>query len=433
MAALSMSDLAAAERHAFEAHIQTLQDEVARLQAIQHQQAADARAYQRPEPFRTVFDQSPLGHKIIGPDLLIRQANAASATLLGLESSLEVVGHAILEFTHPDSQAEWAGLQAALWTHRLPSFALEACLLRSDGMTRWCRVTSVLFWHEGEELGYTTLEDISARKHLEARVQQHHQDLQTFNEELQVTNEELQVANEELLNTNTALGKLNMELDSFVYAASHDLRSPLSNLQGLVQALWRQLPPDSAQRPLSKPILDMMQDSLARLGQSLDRLADFSTTYAPQELPRERVELSRVLEEVRQEVGPLLAATQGQLVVDLAGNPGLWFAAKHVYSVLFNLISNALKYRHPDRLPRVQVRSHREAGRLVVRVQDNGLGLSPAQPGQLFHLFKRLHNHPEGTGVGLYLVKKILDNAGGSVQVESVLGQGSTFTVFFPT
>ncbi|RZK31121.1 MAG: HAMP domain-containing histidine kinase [Hymenobacter sp.] len=303
----------------------------------------------------------------------------------------------------------------------------------SDGTTRWCRVTSVLFWYEGEELGYTTLEDISARKYLEARVQQHRQDLQTFNEELQVTNEELQVANEELLNTNTALGKLNMELDSFVYAASHDLRSPLSNLQGLVQALWRQLPPDSAQRRFSQPILEMMQDSLARLGQALDRLADFSTTYTPQGLARERVVLSNVLEEVRQEVGPLLAATQGQLVVDLAGNPGLWFAAKHVHSVLFNLISNALKYRHPDRSPRVQVRSHREAGRLVVRVQDNGLGLSMAQQGQLFHLFKRLHNHPEGTGVGLYLVKKILDNAGGSVQVESVLGQGSTFTVVFPT
>ncbi|RZK90307.1 MAG: hypothetical protein EOO62_35265, partial [Hymenobacter sp.] len=113
-----MSDLPAAERRHFEAQIQTLQAELAHLQAVQHQQAtrqaANARAHQGQGPFRTVFDQSPLGHKIIGPDLLIRQANAASAALLGLESSLEVVGHAILEFTHPDSQAEWAGLQTAL-------------------------------------------------------------------------------------------------------------------------------------------------------------------------------------------------------------------------------------------------------------------------------------------------------------------------------
>lgn len=138
-------------------------------------------------------------------------------------------------------------------------------------------------------------------------------------------------------------------------------------------------------------------------------------------------------EEVRQEVAPLLAATQGQLLVDLAGNPGIWFAAKHVYSVLLNLVSNALKYRHPDRAPVVHVRSHRESGRLVVRVQDKGLGLSTAQQEQLFHLFKRLHNHVAGTGVGLYLAKKILGNAGGSIQVESELGRGSTFTAAFPT
>jgi signal transduction histidine kinase len=104
-----------------------------------------------------------------------------------------------------------------------------------------------------------------------------------------------------------------------------------------------------------------------------------------------------------------------------------------VYSVLLNLVSNALKYRHPDRAPVVQVRSYREQGRLVVRVQDNGLGLSKAQQGKLFRLFQRLHPHVEGTGVGLYLVKKILDHAGGSIQVESELGQGSTFIAVFPT
>jgi PAS domain S-box-containing protein len=379
-----------------------------------------------------VFDHSPLGHKIIGPDLIIRQANRAVATLLGLESPLELIGHAILEFAHPDYQADWARFQEALWAHHVPFFALETCLLRSNGTVLWCRVTSVLFPDDNGELGYTTLEDISTRKQLEAQVQQQAHALQGVNEELSVFNEELQVVNEELLEANVALGKINAELDTFVYAASHDLRSPISNLEGLVQALARALPADSQQKAVVQPILRMMRESMARFSHTLDRLADFSLVYTAQGLERECVDLANVLEEVRQEITPLLTTTQGQLVVELAGNPTFWFAAKHVHSALLNLISNALKYRHPDRLPVVRVRSYRQVDRLVVSVQDNGLGLSETQQGQLFRLFKRLHQHVEGTGVGLYLVKKILDNAGGSIQVSSEVGRGSTFTLVFP-
>lgn len=401
--------------------------------ALTDQQARAATYSQSQARFHTVFDHSPLGHKIIDPDLLIRQANAAVATLLGLESPLELIGHTILEFAHPDYQADWARLQVALWTHRLPSFALETCLLRANGTLVWCRITSVLFPDEQGELGYTTLEDISTRKQLEAQVQQQTHTLQGVNEELSTFNEELQVANEELLEANTTLSKLNVELDTFVYAASHDLRSPISNLQGLVQALSRELPADAPQRALVQPILRMMRESMNQFGHTLDRLAEFGTAQTPEGLSREYVDLASVLAEVRQEVAPLLVTTQGHVEVELAELPTLWFAVKHVHSVLLNLISNALKYHHPDRPPLVRVRSYRELGQVVVSVQDNGLGLSAAQQGQLFRLFKRLHPHIEGTGMGLYLVKKILDNAGGSIRVTSELGRGSTFTAVFPT
>lgn len=420
----------ALENQALRAQMQRVRADYLTLTA---QQAQVEDEKQRQVRFRTVFDHSPLGHKIIDADLTIRQANAAVGHLLGLESSLELIGHTILEFAHPDYYADWARLQAALWAHHTPFFTLETCLLRPDGTLLWCRVTSVLFPDNNAELGYTTLEDISARKQLEAHVQRQAHELQSVNEELTSFNEELQVANEELVQANVALGKVNTELDTFVYAASHDLRSPISNLQGLVQVLGRKLPPNSEHTAAVQPILTMMQESITRFRHTLDRLADFGTAHTPAELVRERVDLRVVLDEVRQEIAPLLAATQGQVVLELAPNLSLWFAAKHVYSVVLNLVSNALKYRHPDRAPLVRVRSYHELGQLIVSVQDNGLGLSEAQQRQLFRLFKRLHPHVEGTGVGLYLVKKILDSAGGSVRVTSELGQGSTFTAVFPT
>ncbi|GAA3990740.1 hypothetical protein GCM10022407_39030 [Hymenobacter antarcticus] len=83
--------------------------------------------------FRTVFENSPLGQKIIDPDLVIRQANPAVLAMLGLTHPEELVGHQILEFTHPDYHAHWHDLQERLWKHKMPRFSLETCLVRADG------------------------------------------------------------------------------------------------------------------------------------------------------------------------------------------------------------------------------------------------------------------------------------------------------------
>jgi PAS domain S-box-containing protein len=429
-------------RSALEAELRALREQNRALQEASHAAGAlardAARYHQSQVRFRTVFEHSPLGHKIIGPDLLIRQANPAVAEMLGLAAPEELVGRPIRDFAHPDHRDDWAALQAALWNHALPSFALETRLRRPDGSELWCRVTSVLVPDQDGPLGYTTLEDITARKHLEARLAQTareqaaaHEALVALHAESSALNEELVVTNEELQAANASLLHVNAELDTFVYAASHDLRTPVTNLQGLLQLLADQAaaaPGDGAVAPL----LGMMQTSVGRLRAALDRLADFGTARQDTAGARERISLAAALEEVRQDVKPLLAATGGRVEVELAGDPHLWFSPKHLHSVLLNLVSNGLKFRHPDRAPVVRVRAHRDATRLVVRVQDNGRGLSDAQQQRLFGLFKRFHPEVEGTGVGLYLVKKILAHAGGTVQVESQLGRGTAFTLELP-
>jgi signal transduction histidine kinase len=105
---------------------------------------------------------------------------------------------------------------------------------------------------------------------------------------------------------------------------------------------------------------------------------------------------------------------------------------KTLRSVLYNLLSNAIKYRDPARPCQVVLRCRQLPGQLALEVQDNGLGLSESQQGQLFQLFRRLHTHVAGSGVGLYMVKKMVDNAGGTLAVQSQLGVGSTFTVLLP-
>jgi signal transduction histidine kinase len=99
---------------------------------------------------------------------------------------------------------------------------------------------------------------------------------------------------------------------------------------------------------------------------------------------------------------------------------------------VYNLLSNALKYRHPDRFPLVHLRGYCREAHTILEVQDNGLGLSEVQQTKLFRLFRRLHNHVEGSGIGLYMVKKMVENAGGTITVQSQLDIGTTFRVTLP-
>jgi len=101
-------------------------------------------------------------------------------------------------------------------------------------------------------------------------------------------------------------------------------------------------------------------------------------------------------------------------------------------SIIYNLLTNAIKYRHPDRPLVVSLRCHARPGATVLDVQDNGLGLTHEQQGKLFGMFRRLHNHVPGSGMGLYMVKRIVENAGGTIVVQSQPHEGSTFSVSLP-
>ena len=135
---------------------------------------------------------------------------------------------------------------------------------------------------------------------------------------------------------------------------------------------------------------------------------------------------------MRQDLLPLLQETGAKLVVDVAATPPIHFAEKNLRSIIYNLLSNAVKYHSPDRAPHVDVRAHVRDGHTVLEVHDNGLGLTPAHLPRLFGMFQRFHDHVEGTGIGLYMVKRMVENAGGRIEVHSQLGAGTTFFVHLP-
>lgn len=188
--------------------IKSLQQKNVRLQkqksAADEQQEVAERYERSQNRFRTVFENSPMGQKIIGSDLGIRQANQALATMLGLKNPGKLVGRRIIDFAHPDFVQDWEQLQQRLWDHKEPSFVLETFLVRHDKSSFWCQVTSVLFPDEEGELGYTTLEDITRRK-------------------------ELELANKHLYDNQETILQL----------AAHDLKSPIHNIEMITELLLR--------------------------------------------------------------------------------------------------------------------------------------------------------------------------------------------------
>ncbi|MBF9144270.1 PAS domain-containing sensor histidine kinase [Hymenobacter properus] len=257
------------------------------------------------------------------------------------------------------------------------------------------------------------------------------QQVQGLNEELAAINEEMQATNQELHGTNARLLRTNTDLDTFVYTASHDLKAPISNIEGLLEALRHDLPPAVLTNDGIARLLELMQGSVVRFQQTIGHLTAISQLQQPE--TAETVDLAALVRGVRLDLAPLIMAAEADLTVTINGCQAVRVAPKTLRSVVYNLLSNAVKYRSPGRPAQVQLRAHCAPQHLLIEVQDNGLGLSEEQQGRLFGMFRRLHTHVEGSGVGLFMVKRLVENAGGTIEVESTPEVGTTFRVTLPT
>jgi signal transduction histidine kinase len=272
---------------------------------------------------------------------------------------------------------------------------------------------------------YDVTEQVRARRQveqlnqeLEARVQQRTHELATSNDELQESNRQLT--------------RTNVDLDTFVYTASHDLKAPITNIEGILHALRDTLPAAVQHDNTVGHLLNLLDQTVARFQLTITQLTDISRLQVAHVGPAEPVHLATVVEDVRLDLIPALAAAHTHLTVEVAPALLVSFSLANLRSIVYNLLSNAIKYCAPDRPSQVRVRAEQTPHAVVLTVQDNGLGLSELQQRRLFGLFQRLHTHVEGTGVGLYISKRLIENAGGTITVQSQPNQGSTFTVTFP-
>lgn len=239
--------------------------------------------------------------------------------------------------------------------------------------------------------------------------------------ELLLTNDELSGKNDELL-------RINNDLDNFVYTASHDLKSPIANMEGLATLLR-----DILQGKLEAEdmqVLDMVQNAINKLKGTIADLAEITKVQKELHSSVEPLSFEHMLQDITADISGMVQEAGAVFKTDLQVE-NILYARKNLRSIIYNLVSNAIKYKAPQRKPEVCISTYLQEGYVVLEVKDNGLGIKKEQQHKLFSMFKRLHSHVEGTGIGLYIVKRIIENNGGKIEVESELGKGTTFRVYF--
>lgn len=238
----------------------------------------------------------------------------------------------------------------------------------------------------------------------------------------------LKYAEQELIDKNVELQRINADLDNFIYTASHDLKNPVLNLEGLLSILNQSL--NHKIEPGDKKWMDLMHVALGRLKKTINDLTEINKIQKGTDEIREVLEFTHLVEDIRQDNARLITEANARIITDFKVTH-IHYPAKNLRSILHNLLTNAVKYRSPDRLPEIIITTFQQNNYIVLHVTDNGLGFAPDLKEKVFAMFKRLHTHVEGTGIGLYMIKRMIENYGGSIDVDSTPGQGSTFKVYF--
>jgi PAS domain S-box-containing protein len=258
-----------------------------------------------------------------------------------------------------------------------------------------------------------------------------------------IRNEELLMhLNESLTSKNTELERSNTELASFNHVASHDLQEPLRKIQTFISRIQEK----DLDRLSEKGVeyFAKVQSSANRMQKLIDDLLTFSRTNKADQ-QHESVDLNITLENVLRELGPTIE--EKGAVIEADPLPVLDGIAFQFQQLFINLIGNAMKYSKPDVKPYIRVRSEIVAGSelsslnapadrrfYMISVSDNGIGFDPKYARQIFELFQRLHGKMEytGTGIGLTICKKIVENHNGYITAKGEPGEGSVFTIYLP-
>ncbi len=387
----------------------TLQDITQRYLSRQKLEESEAR-------LSMIVDASELGTWEL--DVVSQQVYCSDKclTILGQNSS-NPTREQLLQNIHPEDLK----IRELAFLHGLNTGQLryEVRFIHPDGNIHWVENRCRLLYDEGgtpvKMIG--TVRDITEQK--------------SFAHELE----------RKVLQRTAELERMNAELKSFAYIASHDLQEPLRKIQTFISRIVEREADNLS--PAGKDSFSRVQNAANRMQKLIEDLLTYSRTNTT-ERKFEEVEVEKLIEEVRGEMREDFIQSNGALDVEVTGT--IKVVAFQFKQVLQNLISNSLKFGKPDVAPVIEIRGgvvntanipfavSPETRFYHLSITDNGIGFEQQYSDRIFELFQRLHGKDEykGTGIGLAIVKKIVESHGGYIAAISTAGNGARFDIYIP-
>lgn len=380
--------------------------------------------------YRSLTDSLPLIICTVNPQGKLLYANEWLVTYTGM--TIQTINDRHWEGLF---HAEDPAAQSAFWMDvlkKLQPFQFEVRIPKAQTQQyRWHMASFAPMFDEKKTLTHWSgfFVDIHAQKTIEKTLQ--------ANEALKHTQQKLEEYQQELESKVIELNRSNEELAQFAYVASHDLQEPLRKIQSFSTMLRVHYASDL--KPEVTSLLDRMHSSAERMHGLIKDLLTYSRLNT-QPQPFQMVSLTEVFTDVLEDLDSVIQSSNAQ--IDLGSLPAVAGNSQQLYQLFQNLISNALKFVPEDRTPQIRIYAHTPEhlpskvlydNRCVcITVEDNGIGFDEQYKDRIFQLFQRLHTRSEyvGTGIGLTICKKVAELHGGTIEVKSVPGKGSTFSVY---
>lgn len=339
------------------------------------------------------FESSPDLLCIAGFDGYFKKVNPALYNLLGF-SEMELLSKPINSFVHPEDQEGTQKRRNSIQQGK-PLLNFENRYVSKSGQILWLSWTSMPL-HD-KELVYAIAKNITHKKEQETKRNQLITDLSETNERLKQLN----------------------------YYTSHDLRSPVTNLL----AVFSMLDTSNIKDTETLDFIGILEQATQNLKSMLDKYLD---DLKGDEIKLEELDLSVVIEFVRLSLDSLIRDSNTQFTIDLEEFNTVTFNRTYLESVFLNLITNSIKYAHPNHDPFIKIKSRVTNGTKQLIFSDNGQGFdSEMIKGKIFKLKQTFHDHKDAKGIGLYLVHNHITSLGGNITVDSEVDKGTTFTISF--
>ena len=349
-------------------------------------------------------------------------------------SKRELLGMSFFDLVHPkDRETSLERHYRKVRGEAMPGL-FEMVIIRKNGAEVPVELTSAYTTYGGGLANVAFIRDITERKRMERELQERNEQLDVQNEELQSQTEELLTQQQELIGKTGEVERANQLKSEFLANMSHGLRTPLNVIIGFSELMRDEAPGkiNDEQRQCLSDILASSQHLLNLINKVLDLS---KVESGKTKLNLANLSLAEVIESLVRTMMPILAPRQQSLDVEIEEGLPLVHADKaKVNEVLLNLLSNATRFTPGG--GKLKIEAVREGDWCQVSVIDSGIGIKEEDQEQIFEPFCQLDNpltkEKSGTGLGLALVKQIIEKHGGQVWVESEYGKGSRFTFTLP-